>query len=173
MYKSMREHIERALQENPFNGLTLQTAALLGMRTIELYSAQQDNGNSLSGEEKREMCHAVIPMVIDLAYQTGRIMLSTKLDLDSQYEEGPTIVDDLLSVAAFVSKQPEFIQLAHHVAEEAVEAASRCAQRLCSKNGDDPQKRRRRKKRARLSQQHEARVTVPVQQAQAAALPNV
>lgn len=124
----------KELAKNTFeilaNGADINFAnvILMAMRVVEEYSAHK----KLNGGDKFKAAQALIPTIVELAVQSGKISEEDGVELRARLEAGSQVIGNVINAYVLLSKNPQFIQLQQEIEEEVTKCIASCKTR-CKK----------------------------------------
>lgn len=114
---------------------TFMTLIKLGMNIVERFCDQNPQGAEFS---KRDMCYGVLSAIIFECMRAGLITGHEGMQMQTRIDQGKELVDDAIETLISISKNPTFIQLAHHVEEATTACSKRCRKRSRAKGPKAP-----------------------------------
>jgi hypothetical protein len=116
------------LVESTFDSMASETEVnyanviIMAMRIVEAYSAQ----NKLQGGDKMKAAKAIIPTIIQVAVEHGKLNEADAANLRNKLETGADIIDTIIQGYILISQNPEFIQMKQKVEEAAAKCWASC-----------------------------------------------
>lgn len=88
-------------------------------------------GRKLSGREKKDLAKSLLPFVVDVLIQVGRVNSLQSLNLKSDFLIKDVLIDQFIDMAAFLTNNPDLINAGKWILSENQEVIEFCCKDKC------------------------------------------
>jgi len=89
------------------------------------------HGRKLSGQEKKDLAKSLLPFVVDVLTQVGKVKASQSQDLMRDFLIKDVLIEQFIDMAAFLTNNPDLINAGKWVLSENQEIIEFCCKDKC------------------------------------------
>jgi len=119
--------ISRVLKKDK-EGVTFFDIVTIAMGIVEHIKSEK----KLSGQEKKNIAKSIIPVIIDILVELGKIKSDQSENLKKDIAEKTEIIEQFIDTASFLTNNPELINSGKWILKEGQEIINVCFKGKCA-----------------------------------------